>query len=40
MHLFQGFVNDFDRFCDDLDDLLFAEWTLTKSIGSNILPAH
>jgi tetratricopeptide (TPR) repeat protein len=29
MHLFQCLVNDFDRFCDDLDDLLFAEWTLT-----------
>jgi tetratricopeptide (TPR) repeat protein len=29
MHLLQCFVNDFDRFCDDLDDLLFAEWTLT-----------
>lgn len=30
MHLFQCLVNDFDRFCDDLDDLLFAEWTQTN----------
>ncbi len=30
MHLFQCLVNDFDRLCDDLDDLLFAEWTQTN----------
>ena len=27
MHLFQCLVNDFDRLCDDLDNLLFTEWT-------------
>lgn len=27
MHLFQCLVNDFDRLCDDIDNLLFTEWT-------------